>query len=197
MHREAEFGIASHIMYKNEQLGRRESPEGQQSWFASLIPSLFRPFSWRAKKVSPENQKILKELKPKERIPQWIQEIAGAHKGGGEGKEFFDGLQDDFFSYRIFVFTPEGDVVDLPVGASPVDFAYAIHSDIGDHTAGAKVNKKLVGLDTKLNNGDIVEIIINKSNKPTRKWLEFAKTALARRRIRSALAATEATVKSS
>jgi GTP pyrophosphokinase len=81
--------------------------------------------------------------------------------------------------------------VDLPVGASTIDFAYAIHSDIGDHTSGSKVNNKLVGLDTKLNNGDIVEIIMNKSNKPTRKWLDYAKTSLARRRIRTALMADQ------
>ena len=88
------------------------------------------------------------------------------------------------------MFTPEGDVVDLPVGASPIDFAYAIHSDIGDHTAGAKVNNKLVGLDTQLQNGDIVTIITNKTNGPTRKWLEYAKTSLARRRIRASLGMT-------
>ncbi len=193
MHREAEFGIASHIMYKNVQLGQPEQAASTTSWFASLVPSLFRPFIWK-KKTSPTDQKtIMQERNHKEKIPHWIQEIADAHKSNDGSKEFFDGLQDDFFSYRIFVFTPEGDVVDLPVGASPIDFAYAIHSDIGDHTSGAKVNNKLVGLDTALNNGDIVEIIKNKSNKPTQKWLDYAKTSLARRRIRSALSLQQPT----
>lgn len=191
MNREAEFGIASHIIYKNEQRGEKESSENKQSWFSSLIPSLFRPFTWRANtQPKPDQKKLIQEREHKEKIPHWIQEIADAHKTNGEEREFFDGLREDFFSYRIFVFTPEGDVVDLPVGATPIDFAYAIHSDIGDHTAGAKVNNKLVGLDTELSNGDIVEIITSKNNKPTQKWLEFTKTSLARRRIRSALAQT-------
>jgi GTP pyrophosphokinase len=193
MNREAEFGIASHFIYKANELGQKETPENTKSWFTSLIPSLFRPFSWRSKKPIPERDKELIATKNhKAKIPQWIQEIADSHKSNDGSREFFDRLKDDFFSYRIFVFTPEGDVVDLPVGASPIDFAYAIHSDIGDHTSGAKVNNKLVGLDSKLNNGDIVEILTGKNNKPTRKWLDFAKTSLARRRIRNALGMQDA-----
>ncbi|MCF7815548.1 MAG: HD domain-containing protein [Candidatus Pacebacteria bacterium] len=189
MHSEAEYGIASHIMYKNIQQGKKETISGgAKSWFSTLVPSLFRPFIWRASKnAETQTQMIKEEHEHKQKIPHWIQEIASAHTTNDSSNEFFDGLKDDFFSYRIFVFTPEGDVVDLPVGASPIDFAYAIHSDIGDHTSGAKVNNKLVELDTKLNNGDIVEIIKNKSNKPTQKWLSYAKTSLARRRIRTAL----------
>ena len=188
MHREAEFGIASHFLYKGEQDGKLKAGTNSKSWFSSLIPSLFRPFSWRsAPQQDEEVEIIVQEPDHKKKIPQWIQDVASAHKTGEGEKEFFDGLQDDFFSYRIFVFTPEGDVVDLPVGACPIDFAYAIHSDIGDHTKGAKVNGKLVGLDTKLGNGDIVEIVTGKTNRPTQKWLDFTKTSLARRRIRSAL----------
>lgn len=193
MNREAEFGIASHFIYKNEQLGQKETIDSSRSWFASLIPSLFRPFSWRSKPtLATDNtgKKLLQEKNHKAKIPQWIQEIADAHKTNDGSREFFDRLKDDFFSYRIFVFTPEGDVVDLPVGATPIDFGYAIHSDIGDHTSGAKVNNKLVGLDTELKNGDIVEILTGKNNKPTPKWLDFTKTSLARRRIRSALSET-------
>ena len=188
MHQEAEYGIASHIIYKNKQQGQSTS-EGPKSWFASLVPSLFRPFVWRTAQELGEDQKqLIQERGHKERIPQWIQEIADVHKVGDEKHEFFEGLRDDFFSHRIFVFTPEGAVVDLPVGASPIDFAYTIHSDLGDHTSGAKVNNKLVGLDTELNNGDIVEIIKSKTNKPTQKWLDYAKTSVARRKIRAALA---------
>lgn len=187
MHREAEYGIASHIMYKSVQQGDSSELTGQKSWFTSLIPSLFRPFVWRMQQKKELEMKRVTEQNHKDRIPLWIQEIASAHKTHGESREFFDGLKEDFFSYRIFVFTPKGDVVDLPVGASPIDFAYAIHSDIGDHTGGAKVNNKLVPLDTELGNGDIVEIVMNKSNKPTKKWLDYAKTSLARRHIRSFL----------
>ncbi len=188
MHREAEFGIASHFAYKAHEFGQKDTPENTKSWFSALIPSLFRPFSWRTKQVPNGNGKAALEGKNhKSKIPQWIQEIAEAHKSDDGSREFFDRLKDDFFSYRIFVFTPKGDVIDLPVGATPIDFAYAIHSDIGDFTSGAKVNNKLIGLDTELKNGDIVEILTGKNNKPTRKWLDFAKTSLARRRIRNAL----------
>jgi GTP pyrophosphokinase len=77
--------------------------------------------------------------------------------------------------------------VDLPAGASPVDFAYAIHSDIGDHVFAAKVNGKLATLNVTLNNGDIVEIQTRKTASPKQKWLDFAKTTLARRHIRQAI----------
>jgi GTP diphosphokinase / guanosine-3',5'-bis(diphosphate) 3'-diphosphatase len=189
MNREAEFGIASHFIYKTDQSGQKDNPENTKSWFTTLIPSLFRPFGWRSKAPTTASKEkvLLQEKNHKAKIPQWIQEIAETHKTNDGSREFFDRLKDDFFSYRIFVFTPKGDVIDLPVGASPIDFAYAIHSDIGDFTSGVKVNNKLVGLDTELKNGDIVEIMIGKNNRPTRKWLDFAKTSLARRRIRSAL----------
>lgn len=188
MHREAEFGVASHIVYKDEQTGVQTV--GSASWFTSLIPTLFRPFAWRsAPNGKTKDVKATTELthSHKERIPTWVQEIAHGHQGGDEAGAFVDDLKRDFFSNRIFVFTPEGDVVDLPVDASPIDFAYAIHSEVGDCMSSAKVNSKLVSLDTALENGDIVEIITSKKGTPTRKWLEIAKTTLAKRRIRSAL----------
>ncbi|QQR65334.1 bifunctional (p)ppGpp synthetase/guanosine-3',5'-bis(diphosphate) 3'-pyrophosphohydrolase [Candidatus Kaiserbacteria bacterium] len=196
MHREAEYGIASHIIYKNRQLGQKESG-GTAAWFASLVPALFKPFIWKSKAAPDAQKEVLTDKDHKLKIPRWIQEIADTHKTSDSEREFFDGHRDDFFSYRIFVFTPEGDVIDLPVGASPIDFAYAIHSDIGDHVAGAKVNNKLTELSTELNNGDIVEIITGKANKPTRKWLNYSKTSLARRKIRAALAEQNPIVKSS
>jgi len=96
-------------------------------------------------------------------------------------------LKSDFFTHRVFVFTPKGDVIDLPVDSSPIDFAYAIHSDIGDHISGTKVNGKMVSLDTKLRNGDIVDIVTKSSCKPSQKWLAMSKTSLAHRHIRSSL----------
>jgi len=83
------------------------------------------------------------------------------------------------------VFTPKGDVVDLPINATVVDFAFEIHSDIGEHIAGARVNGKYVGIDTELKNGDRVEIETSERTHPTAKWLEFTKTSQARRKIRA------------
>lgn len=195
MHREAEFGIASHMIYKQQQQGIKESKANNRSWFASLIPTLFRPFSWRnSVETTQPDREITKERPHYEKIPKWIKEIADAHAHSTKGSgEFLAGLRNDFFSLRIFIFTPDGDVVDLPVGATPIDFAYAIHSEVGDHTAGAKVNNKFVGLDTELHNGDVVEIIKKTSSHPTSKWLEMAKTSLAQRRIRAALYSNDGT----
>ncbi len=115
--------------------------------------------------------------------PEWLAEL----EEETDNPDFETTLRTDIFTHRVFVFTPKGDVVDLPINCTPIDFAYAIHSDIGDHIAGVKVNGKLVPLDTILHNGDIVEIQNKKNAKPNRKWLDFAKTNLARRHIRNAL----------
>jgi guanosine-3',5'-bis(diphosphate) 3'-pyrophosphohydrolase len=96
-----------------------------------------------------------------------------------------DELKLDFFTHRIFVFTPKGDVVDLPEDASAIDFAYAIHTDIGNTLSSVKINKKMVSIDTPLKNGDIVEVVTHKNSHPSSKWLEYAKTGFARRKIRS------------
>jgi len=105
-----------------------------------------------------------------------------------------EGLADlkiDFFKDRIFVFTPQGDIKDLPEGATPIDFAYAIHSDIGEAAGGAKVNDKLVTIDHELANGDVVEIIKSKSARPSRDWLAFVKTNEAKKHIRAWLRAND------
>ena len=91
-------------------------------------------------------------------VPVWLRELAKIESGQSQHEDFIKEIKADFFKTRIFIFTPKGDVVDLPLNASPIDFAYAIHSDIGDHISGTKVNGKLVSLDTTLKNGDIVEI---------------------------------------
>jgi len=117
----------------------------------------------------------------------WVKQLSDWQKNIKESGEFLEDLRMDFFEDRVFVFTPTGDVVDLPENASTIDFAYAIHSDIGNHASGAKVNSKFVSLDTNLKNGDIVEIITKKSSKPSHKWLDHVKTTLARRHIKSAL----------
>lgn len=183
MHDEAEFGIASHMAYKAPTVA---SEPANTSRFGGLIPLLFRPFSWRNR--APAAIETNREVPHHQKIPLWISQIGQAYqKDKAPTAEFIEDIRNDFFTNRIFVFTPTGDVVDLPVGATPIDFAYAIHSEVGDHIFGAKVNKKLVQLERELKNGDIVEIETRKSSAPTAKWLDLAKTSLARRRIRIAL----------
>jgi GTP pyrophosphokinase len=116
----------------------------------------------------------------------WIQQLSD-WQNAASSKEFLEHLKIDFFRNRIFVFTPKGDVIDLPEGATPVDFAYAIHSDLGDRCAMARVNGKAVGLKTPLLNNDIVEIVVRKNKKPSRDWLTFVKTSKARSKIRDSL----------
>ena len=190
MHQNAEFGIASHVFYKQPMV--TDSPK-KPSVFASLIPTLFRPFSNRGNEIEEPIEKIV-STPHNQKIPRWISQIGQTynHESDNPTSEFVADAESDFFSNRIFVFTPSGDVVDLPVGATPIDFAYAIHSEVGDHTAGAKVNKKLVQLNSELHNGDIVEIETKKSAKPSHKWLQSAKTSLARRRIKAAIEEEEA-----
>lgn len=173
MHSEAEHGIAAHVEYKE---GARAQPGGSFDWIKSLIPGLSRG------KKDDERAAYAPAS-----TPEWLRGLSDAE----EDPELETSLKTDLFSRRVFVFTPTGDVVDLPARSSPVDFAYAIHSDIGDHIFGAKVNGKMVPLDTPLRNGDIVEIQTKKSAHPTKKWLDFAKTTLARRHIRQALEKTK------
>lgn len=184
MHQEAEFGVASHVLYKQPSVS--DAPK-KPSTFLSLIPSLFKPFSRRETELETGIEKTADPHQQK--IPRWISQIGQTYNTDSKSStsEFAADAESDFFSNRIFVFTPVGDVVDLPVGATPIDFAYAIHSEVGDHTFGAKVNKKLVSLGTELKNGDIVEIETRKSAKPSPKWLQIARTSLARRRIKSTL----------
>ncbi len=117
----------------------------------------------------------------------WIEELKELNYNPKEPQKFLDHLRTDFFNNRIFVFTPKGDVIDLPEDSIPIDFAYNIHSDIGNHTFGAKINGKMSQLFTKLQNGDIVEIIDKKDAHPSDKWLEFVKTSAAKKHIKSYL----------
>src|SRR3989344_3489528 len=115
-----------------------------------------------------------------------LQEWQKAH-ANAPSAEALAALKIDFFKDRMFVFTPKGDVADLPEGATPVDFAYHIHSEVGDHMSGAKVNGKLVHFSHQLKSGDRVEILTQKNKRPTSDWLEFAKTSMAKHHVRSAL----------
>jgi GTP pyrophosphokinase len=116
---------------------------------------------------------------------KWIKELIEWQKEVKESEEFMTALKTDFIKDRIFVFTPKGDVVELPKGSTMIDFAYAIHSDIGDHASGAWMNGKYVSLDTELLNKCTVQIETKKGSQPTAKWLDFAKTTMAKRHIRN------------
>jgi GTP pyrophosphokinase len=117
----------------------------------------------------------------------WMKSLLEWQKNIQESGEFLENLKMEFFEDRVFVFTPKGDVIDLPAGATGIDFAYLIHSDVGDHMSGVKINGKMKSLDTALQSGDIIEIITKKSSQPTTKWLDYAKTSLARKHIRATL----------
>ncbi len=125
--------------------------------------------------------------KPNLQQQKWIEELKDLQTGETDQKTFIENLTGDFFTNRIFVFTPQGDVIDLPRGASALDLAYAIHSEIGNTAGGAKINGKYSALKTGLENGDIVEIETDKKIKPSSKWLAYVKTTMAKKHIRSYL----------
>lgn len=132
---------------------------------------------------------ILRKIKraPYEDI-RWAKELAKWQAAVTDNKKLAKEIQVDFFSDRIFIYTPQGDVKDLPAGSTAIDFAYAIHSEVGNSCIGAKINGKLTSLNTQLKNGDIVEILkAKKSAGPKRDWLGFAKTTLARSNIKKML----------
>jgi len=111
----------------------------------------------------------------------WIQEMVEYQKEAGD--DFLEHAKKDFFEERIFVFTPIGDVIDLPKNSTVIDFAYNIHTDVGNRMVGAKINGKFSAITTVLQSGDRVEVETKKNAKPNKKWLENCKTTLARRRI--------------
>ncbi len=119
----------------------------------------------------------------------WIKDLATFQENFTDKHEWSKLLKLDFFEDRIFAFTPQGDIHDLPAGGTPVDFAYAIHSEVGNNTVGSKVNGKIVRLNYKIKNGDIVEIITSKKSKgPKRDWLKSVKTSKAKDKIKSKVA---------
>lgn len=120
-------------------------------------------------------------------VYSWLKGLVESIKGSKNPQELLENLKLELFSEEVFVFTPKGDLVVLPKGATPVDFAYHIHTDIGNHCAGAKVNGRLVPLNYKLQNGDMVEIITNPNKKPNQEWLNFVVTSKAKSRIKAVL----------
>ncbi len=194
MHRSAQFGIASHMSYKQLGKGIEKLAKGAQknafevlsfTWMRDLVPTLLNFSSRKPGPIKSSRKRTV------DNSPRWLSELADVHTALPESAEFVDSLKEDFFSHRVFAFTPKGDVIDLPINSTPVDFAYAIHSDLGNHMHGARVNSKMVAFDTELKNGDIVEIMTKESAHPTHKWLDMARTSIARKHIRSALEVPE------
>lgn len=155
MHEEAEHGIAAHWAYA-------EFKRTRPKYYAESAASF-------------ADQKQL----------AWIQQLREWQRDFEKPDEFLESLKIDFFKNRIFVLTPKGDVIDLPEGATPVDFAYHVHTDVGNTAAGARVNGKMAALDSPLKNGDVVEILTQKNKKPSQDWLQFIKSAIARKKISS------------
>lgn len=157
MHEEAEYGIAAHWAYSDFKREKTDHYSKEKSSFAN-----HKQYSW-------------------------IQQMREWQKEFEKPDEFLESLKIDFFKNRIFVLTPKGDAFDLPEGATPVDFAYHIHSDVGNMAVGAKVNGRMVALRHKLQNGDVVEILTQKNKKPSSDWLGFIKSAQARKKVSAVL----------
>lgn len=172
MQKEAEYGIASHISYKSEEKQSRLSANIE--WIKSILPKFI---------IKTPDQKINQD-KNKD-APEWLKELVEYQNTHVDEASAMDEIKSDFLEKRIFVFTPKGDVVDLPGGSTVIDFAYAIHTDLGNNISGVEINGKFSNLNTELKNGDIIKIITRKNGKPNRKWLDFAKTSLARKQIKN------------
>lgn len=170
MHEQAEFGFASHIKYKE---GNKES--STLAWFKQFF---YKPKENEKRTPNPERAK---------HIPHWILQLVDVQSYISIPTEFIDNLKTDFFEHRMFIFNPKGEVVDLPIGSTPIDVAYEHDTDAGNHLFGAKVNNKLAPIGAKLKNGDVVEIITKPSSHPREKWLKQCKTSYAKKCITEAL----------
>ena len=157
MAEENEHGVAAHWLYD-----RRRSGE---------------PVAYRGRRLA-------KELAWVQQLAAWQEKFAEREE---HPEEFLEAMKKNFFADRIFAVTPRGDAIDLPLGATPIDFAYHIHTDVGNSAVGAKVNGAIATLDHKLKSGDVVEILVQKGKKPSDGWLRFVATSIARDHIKAAL----------
>ncbi|MGW3011148.1 RelA/SpoT family protein [Streptomyces sp. NPDC001219] len=161
MHRRAEYGIAAHWKYKQEAVAGA-------SKIRTDIP-----------KNAGKGQDTVNDM-------AWLRQLLDWQKETEDPGEFLESLRFDLSRNEVFVFTPKGDVIALPAGATPVDFAYAVHTEVGHRTIGARVNGRLVPLESTLDNGDLVEVFTSKATGagPSRDWLGFVKSPRARNKIR-------------
>ncbi|MEO3975206.1 RelA/SpoT family protein [Streptomyces sp. CAU 1734] len=161
MHRRAEYGIAAHWKYKQEAVAGA-------SKVRTDVPK-------RSGKDDHINDMA------------WLRQLLDWQKETEDPSEFLESLRFDLSRNEVFVFTPKGDVIALPAGATPVDFAYAVHTEVGHRTIGARVNGRLVPLESTLDNGDLVEVFTSKAENagPSRDWLGFVKSPRARNKIRA------------
>jgi GTP pyrophosphokinase len=135
---------------------------------------------WRYKEGTKSDREYDAKLAWLRQLMEWQRDVSES-----DATEFVEGIKLDIFQDQVFVFTPKGDIKDLPAGATPLDFAYRIHTDVGHRTIGAKVNNRLVPLDYRLKNGDIVEIVTTKGEHgPSRDWMNVVRTSHAREKIR-------------
>ncbi len=139
---------------------------------------------WLYKEKGRVNSKDLEQF-------SWLREIFERQREEADSREFMHSLKMDLFKDEVYVYTPAGDVKELPEGATPLDFAFLIHTKVGQHCAGAKINDRLMPLSTELKNGDVVEIVTDASRNPNRDWLKLVKTARARSRIQRYLRTEE------
>jgi GTP pyrophosphokinase len=117
----------------------------------------------------------------------WLHHLMEEHQDNEDPREFLESAKIDLFHDEVYVFTPKGDVMGLPQGATAIDFAYHVHTEVGHHCSGAKVNGQMVPLRHALSNGDIIEVMTNKNQRPNKDWLQFVKTGRARTKIRNYL----------
>ncbi|MGW5587261.1 RelA/SpoT family protein [Streptomyces sp. NPDC003857] len=162
MHRRAEYGIAAHWKYKQEAVAG-----------ASKIRT-------DAPRSNAKDKDAVNDM-------AWLRQLLDWQKETEDPSEFLESLRFDLSRNEVFVFTPKGDVIALPAGATPVDFAYAVHTEVGHRTIGARVNGRLVPLESTLDNGDLVEVFTSKAPGagPSRDWLGFVKSPRARNKIRA------------
>ncbi|WP_375153039.1 RelA/SpoT family protein [Streptomyces sp. SM18] len=164
MHRRAEYGIAAHWKYKQEAVAG-------------------------ASKVRTDVPKNTGGGRGQDTVNDmaWLRQLLDWQKETEDPSEFLESLRFDLSRNEVFVFTPKGDVIALPAGATPVDFAYAVHTEVGHRTIGARVNGRLVPLESTLDNGDLVEVFTSKAAGagPSRDWLQFVKSPRARNKIRA------------
>jgi GTP pyrophosphokinase len=174
-------------------------PNGYQSLHTSVIGPYQERIEIQIR--TPEMHKIAEEgiaahwlYKEGKAVPDkddqkfaWLHRLMEEHQDLEDPREFLEQVKIDLFHDEVFVFTPDGDVMEFPSGATAVDFAYAIHTEVGARCAGAKINGQIVPLRHELKNGDIVEILTNKNQKPNKDWLEFVKTGRAQTKIRKSV----------